>query len=133
MCDVIDDMEAMTYLHDDVIHQIYRSSSDEQDMKRARRIIHNLLTRRYYPYVGISSPSTKPWTLEGVKEKMKSEVDLKVLLEGTSDDLQVRIISLNYSKGNNNPVSKVGFFTRENPDEYQEHRPENTSKLFPLQ
>ncbi|RXG69845.1 Deoxynucleoside triphosphate triphosphohydrolase SAMHD1 [Armadillidium vulgare] len=134
LCDVIGDITAMTHLHDNIFHKIYENSSTDEKMLKAKEIIHNILTRRYYPYIGhIIEPKDNGVKVKDILQKLVENLppdsDLCI------DDFELQFININYGNKDKNPILNVGFFSKDNPDQclFKNENEETTFTVIPRQ
>ncbi|XP_060569550.1 deoxynucleoside triphosphate triphosphohydrolase SAMHD1-like isoform X2 [Ruditapes philippinarum] len=110
--ETVDDMEAYTYLNDDVIQLIINDNNPKLDA--AREILLDIMYRRLLKCV----------TQTHCKDKNLTEIDLKEgiwgYLKGTGVkemSLHYDIVKFNYGMEDKNPLEKVRFYTKDYLDE----------------
>nr|XP_040049338.1 deoxynucleoside triphosphate triphosphohydrolase SAMHD1-like [Gasterosteus aculeatus aculeatus] len=116
LSDTIKDMEAYTKVTDDVFEKILNSSSDE--LKDSREILQDVVCRRIYKCIGQAQP-TQPTTVT-VSVKASWEADLArrdpqdVVLN--PEDFIIDVINLDYGMKEENPIDRVRFYSKDDPD-----------------
>nr|XP_057939570.1 deoxynucleoside triphosphate triphosphohydrolase SAMHD1 [Doryrhamphus excisus] len=131
----IDDMEAYSKLTDHVFEQILYSSTPE--LAEARQILHNILRRRLYKFVG-QTQSEEPLV---VTQKMIDdwEVALPMSVPQTGplgvtllpEDFVVSVIHLDYGMKKENPIDNMRFYCKTDPTKAIQISKEQVSKLLP--
>ncbi|KAM8753761.1 deoxynucleoside triphosphate triphosphohydrolase SAMHD1-like [Acanthopagrus schlegelii] len=122
----MEDMVAYTKLTDHVFEEILFSSST--DLSEAREILKRIISRDLYRFLGEKLVNRSD--LEAVKEAW--EAGLAKLTEGLqSEDFEFSVITLDYGNKDKNPVDKVRFYSKENPDKAVKLPRERVSQLLP--
>ncbi|CAN9515545.1 unnamed protein product [Ophioblennius macclurei] len=136
LSEAIDDPEAYTKLTDHVFEQILYSSSLE--LKEAREILQNIITRRLYKCLGQTFPKEMPTSIsqekikeweaalaESVPQSSSQEVDLQ------PEDFIVTPIFLDYGMKEKNPINNVRFYCKDDKNKAIQIRKNQVSKLLP--
>lgn len=66
--DVCDEMSAYSNLTDEVFHRILLAEEGHDDLRKAKQILNDILSRRLYAFVGHTQPSTEKIVSTVVKE-----------------------------------------------------------------
>nr|XP_040048551.1 deoxynucleoside triphosphate triphosphohydrolase SAMHD1-like [Gasterosteus aculeatus aculeatus] len=115
LSDTINDMEAYTKVTDDVFEKILNSSSDE--LKDSREILQDVVCRRIYKCIGQAQP-TKPTNVTEVKASWKADLARRdpqdVVLN--PEDFIIDVINLDYGMKEENPIDRVRFYSKDDPD-----------------
>ncbi|XP_062897157.1 deoxynucleoside triphosphate triphosphohydrolase SAMHD1-like [Mobula hypostoma] len=134
MSTAIDDMEAYTKLTDSIFEQILNSSDAE--LQEAREILSNVVCRKLYKWIGQTQPAADT-TIE--KDKFDQLADQLVaatpstLVEVTlrAEDIIVNVVQMDYGMKGKNPVDKVRFYCKNNPNETVKINKKQVSHLLP--
>ncbi|XP_023264532.1 deoxynucleoside triphosphate triphosphohydrolase SAMHD1-like, partial [Seriola lalandi dorsalis] len=123
----IDDMEAYTKLTDRVFEDILHSSSPE--LEDARKILNRIITRDLYKCVAKVETGTAEITKE-VIQKWEDEL-AKEPDRLTPDDFEVVTTSLDYGNKDEDPISCVYFYSKNEPNKAFQCSGEKVSRLLP--
>ncbi|XP_078689174.1 deoxynucleoside triphosphate triphosphohydrolase SAMHD1-like [Branchiostoma floridae x Branchiostoma belcheri] len=141
MSEAKDDMAAYTNLTDYIFEQILHTTGDE--LKPAREILNRIRTRELYRCVAETKPenwdmfnmfkdfeSDDPSSLKSliVAESTKKEFKGKKI---TSEDIGVKVVKVDFGKGNENPVTKVKFWKKDSPGEAESLNVQELSRMLP--
>ncbi|XP_042348528.1 deoxynucleoside triphosphate triphosphohydrolase SAMHD1-like [Plectropomus leopardus] len=125
----IDDMEAYTKLTDSVFEQILNSSSKE--LAEAREILHKIITRKHYRFLGEIKPKSS-------LTKEKIDILKKELAEALSEgdelkpqDFEVSVVTLDYGSKDKDPIRNVYFYRKTNVTEAFKIPRDQVSQLLP--
>ncbi|KAK6982392.1 deoxynucleoside triphosphate triphosphohydrolase SAMHD1 [Biomphalaria glabrata] len=116
LSECIYDMEAYSYLTDDVINMVLHSKSQEPEMVKARELINRIYVRKLYKCVH----ETKPLRPEISKldeksiEKRISELVVTPDSEFSADLIRVHITYLDFGMKNQNPLERLNVFSKTN-------------------
>ncbi|KAK7079542.1 SAM domain and HD [Halocaridina rubra] len=127
--DVCDDMSAYTYLSDDVFGTILRAEGDHPDLLSAQQILRNILTRKLYSYIGQTYPTSGSMDKNTLMTLLAFKIPPGSSL--TRDQLEIHELRLNYGMGDKNPIEKVRFFSKHNPQVAKVLRKEEVSYMLP--
>ncbi|MEQ2316383.1 hypothetical protein AMECASPLE_031979 [Ameca splendens] len=117
----IDDMVAYTKLTDNVFDQILNSTS--QELEEARNILDRIMCRDFYVCLGeIRSQQTQE----------DFENSWRIVIPGYNpDNYVVHLVKFNYGMGEEDPIKKVRFYSKETPDEARTIERFEVSHLLP--
>ncbi|XP_029912103.1 deoxynucleoside triphosphate triphosphohydrolase SAMHD1-like isoform X2 [Myripristis murdjan] len=122
LSETIHDMSAYTKLTDSVFDQILSSSDD--NLKGAKEILNKIVRRQIYRYLG-KIPS-KEKTRE-IKNKWEEDQIIELDLQ----DFILDVVTLDYGMKDKDPIDKVYFYSKKNPDKPKRISKEQVSKLLP--
>ncbi|XP_071332525.1 deoxynucleoside triphosphate triphosphohydrolase SAMHD1-like isoform X2 [Trachinotus anak] len=130
----IEDMEAYTKLTDRVFEDILHSSSPE--LEDARQILNRIINRDLYKCVGKVETGTQKIT-EDLIEKWKKELAQAIPQKSTQkdglkpEDFAIVDTTLDYGMKEEDPISKVYFYSKHDPTKAFRIPREKVSKLLP--
>lgn len=127
--DVCDDMEAYTYLVDDLFHVILRAEGEHPDLIKARETLKKIFTRQLYAYVGHTQPTSGDIDKDTLLKSLIKNIPASSCL--TKDQLAVQEVRLNYGMGDENPIEHVRFYSKSNPNVAKVLRREEVSNMLP--
>ncbi|XP_062925474.1 deoxynucleoside triphosphate triphosphohydrolase SAMHD1-like [Mobula hypostoma] len=134
MSTAIDDMKAYTKLTDSIFQQILNSS--EPELEEARTILNNILNRRLYKCIGQTQSKAKTKIKQEEIDGLETEVAAAVPSEPVdvqleAEDLIVNVIPMNYGMKEKNPINKVRFYCKNNPEYAFRIRRVQVSQILP--
>uniref|UniRef100_UPI00398EA516 deoxynucleoside triphosphate triphosphohydrolase SAMHD1-like n=1 Tax=Pristiophorus japonicus TaxID=55135 RepID=UPI00398EA516 len=119
MSTAIEDMVAYTKLTDNILQQILNSSKPQ--LQEAQKILNNILHRKLYKFIGQIRPEAEaiiqPEDFDKLAGKVaavepSSSVDVKF----TANDFIVNVVLLDYGMKEKDPIEKVWFYSKTDPD-----------------
>ncbi|XP_069740424.1 deoxynucleoside triphosphate triphosphohydrolase SAMHD1-like isoform X1 [Narcine bancroftii] len=129
----IDDMEAYTKLTDNIFEQILNSS--EPELQEAREILNNVLCRRLYKWIGQTQPAGKKIQHEEfdvLADQVAASVpSTPVEIQLCPEDFIVNVVRMDYGMAEKNPINKVWFYCKDNPNQTIKIRKDQVSQLLP--
>eukprot|EP01104_Vermistella_antarctica_P007811 TRINITY_DN1925_c0_g1_i1.p1 TRINITY_DN1925_c0_g1~~TRINITY_DN1925_c0_g1_i1.p1 ORF type:complete len:393 (+),score=107.16 TRINITY_DN1925_c0_g1_i1:262-1440(+) len=121
------DVKRFTYLTDTVLKEIEHSTCDE--LKEARSIVLRIRRRQLYRCCADHLFPSDHEIKENISERdVVEHAQDKSLKE---EDILVHNMFLNYAKGEQDPVTKVGFFNEYQPNQISSVRQGEVSLLIP--
>lgn len=129
----VTDMEAYEKLNDSIIDIILLS--EKEGLEKSKEILERVQKRELYTCVGeINDPKVMNMTWEDYIEQAEKDY-LAILVEKDSsweiEDFFIHLVSLDYGKGNENPIDHVRFYYKENPDIPVQIKKEEVSVMLP--
>ncbi|XP_037628433.1 deoxynucleoside triphosphate triphosphohydrolase SAMHD1-like isoform X2 [Sebastes umbrosus] len=125
----IDNMVAYTKLTGHVFEQILNSSDDE--LKEAREILENIIRRRLYKFLGQTKADENMSVTQDMIPRWKEELALPVEDGLTPEDFEVLVITMDYGMKEKNPIDKMRFYKKEEPNKAFKIPESQKSKLYP--
>ncbi|XP_055508216.1 deoxynucleoside triphosphate triphosphohydrolase SAMHD1-like [Leucoraja erinacea] len=130
----IDDMEAYTKLTDNIFEQILYSSKPE--LWEARKILNNVLCRRLYKWIGQTQPAAEAMIEQEEFNELANQIaavapstSLEVKLG--PEDFIVNVVQMDYGMAEKDPINKVRFYCKNNPNRTIKIRKDQVSQLLP--
>ncbi|XP_078092980.1 deoxynucleoside triphosphate triphosphohydrolase SAMHD1-like [Mustelus asterias] len=130
----IDDMVAYTKLTDEIFHQILNSSKPE--LKPAQKILNNIICRKLYKWIGQTQPEAE--TTIPAEEVNELNHQVAAAIPSTPLDVQltpadfiVNVVQMDYGMEKQNPINKVRFYCKNNPNQAFKIRKDQVSRLLP--
>ncbi|KAG7243767.1 hypothetical protein INR49_009030, partial [Caranx melampygus] len=109
-----------------VLDEILHSSSDE--LQEAKEIINRIISRDLYKFVGTTVTENEEMSEKVKKQWNESSGQMGKL---TAEDFALVVTSLDYGAGNNDPISKVYFYSKAEPDKAKRIPRDEVSRLLP--
>ncbi|XP_051887666.1 deoxynucleoside triphosphate triphosphohydrolase SAMHD1-like [Pristis pectinata] len=135
MSTAIDDMEAYAKLTDNIFEEILHSSKPE--LREAREILNNIICRRLYKWIGQTQPAAKTIIEESFDELADQVVaalpSTPVEVQLQAEDFIVNVVQMDYGMKGKNPINKVRFYCKNNPNKTVKISKEQVSQLLPEQ
>ncbi|GCC30902.1 deoxynucleoside triphosphate triphosphohydrolase SAMHD1 [Chiloscyllium punctatum] len=132
--EAIDDMVAYTKLTDEIFQQILNSSRPE--LKPAREILNNVLCRKLYKWIGQTQPEAEttiqPEEINELNNQIAAAIPstpLHVTL--APEDFIVNVVQMDYGMAKQNPINKIRFYCKHNPNQAIKIRKDQVSQLLP--
>ena len=120
--------EKYTHLTDSIINEICRSTSNEKDVKEAKKIINRIQTRQLYKFCGLVNLPT-----EDVFQKNDLDIAKEIAKEESetinSNDLIVQKVEISFGMKDKDPIESVIFFNKD--DEPKKIKQDHISHLLP--
>uniref|UniRef100_UPI00398EAD13 deoxynucleoside triphosphate triphosphohydrolase SAMHD1-like n=1 Tax=Pristiophorus japonicus TaxID=55135 RepID=UPI00398EAD13 len=134
MSTAIDDMVAYTKLTDDIFQQILYSSKPE--LQEARKILNNIICRKLYKWIGQTQPEAQTKILREEFNELKDEVAAAIPstpldVQLVPEDFIVNVVQMDYGMEAQNPINKVRFYCKDNPNQAIKIRKDQVSQLLP--
>eukprot|EP00117_Sycon_ciliatum_P003898 scpid93023/ scgid8498/ SAM domain and HD domain-containing protein 1; Dendritic cell-derived IFNG-induced protein; Monocyte protein 5 len=138
MSEAIYDMAAYTHLSDRVFYTLLAST--EPELKETRQILQAVQRRHLYRCVSQSNaPTEKTFStfdaprlaraiVKAVPESYLSERHLPVLTEG---DVCVQIVNFSYGMRHEDPIDRMRFYQKDQPNKASKVRREQVSRMLP--
>ncbi|XP_067856867.1 deoxynucleoside triphosphate triphosphohydrolase SAMHD1 [Heptranchias perlo] len=130
----IDDMVAYTKLTDNIFQQILYSSNPE--LQEAQKILNNIICRKLYKWIGQTQP--EPETKIEQEEFNELADQVAAAIPSTSlnvqlapEDFIVNVVQMDYGMQEQNPINKVRFYCKNNPNKAIKIRKGQVSQLLP--
>lgn len=122
--DCIHDMYAYTRLNDSIIHTILQSTDEK--LEYSREILSQLERRQLYKFVGQSLTDCDELEEERIKQEIIDSSDML-----SADDIIVQVVTFDYGMKDENPVDKMRFYTKDDPNiPLRVHR-DHVSRMLP--
>ncbi|XP_072371322.1 deoxynucleoside triphosphate triphosphohydrolase SAMHD1-like [Scyliorhinus torazame] len=130
----IDDMVAYTKLTDAIFQQILNSSKPE--LEPAREILNNIICRKLYKWIGQTQPEAETTIradeIDGLNDQVAAAIPTKPLgAQLAPEDFIVNVIQMDYGMEKENPINKVRFYCKNNPNQAIKIRKDQVSRLLP--
>ncbi|XP_032897689.1 deoxynucleoside triphosphate triphosphohydrolase SAMHD1-like isoform X2 [Amblyraja radiata] len=133
----IDDMEAYTKLTDNIFEQILNSSEPEPDLQKAREILNNILCRKLYKWIGETQPAPgttiDPDEFEQLSDEVAAVVPSTPLdVQLCAEDFIVNVVRMDYGMKEKNPINKMRFYCKSDPNLAITIRKDQVSQMLPV-
>ncbi|XP_072099903.1 deoxynucleoside triphosphate triphosphohydrolase SAMHD1-like [Mobula birostris] len=130
----IDDMEAYTKLTDSIFEQILHSY--EPELQEARHILNNVICRRLYKWIGQTQPAAETIIQQEEFDSLADQVvaavpSTLVDVQLRAEDFIVNVVQMDYGMAEKDPINKVRFYCKNNPNWTIKIRKDQVSQLLP--
>ncbi|XP_072099898.1 deoxynucleoside triphosphate triphosphohydrolase SAMHD1-like [Mobula birostris] len=134
MSTAIADMEAYTKLTDSIFERILNSSDAE--LQEAREILSNVVCRKLYKWIGQTQPAADTTIKKDEFDKLADQLvaatpSTPVEVTLRAEDIIVNVVQMDYGMKGKNPVNKVRFYCKNNPNETVKINKKQVSHLLP--
>ncbi|XP_048406167.1 deoxynucleoside triphosphate triphosphohydrolase SAMHD1 isoform X2 [Stegostoma tigrinum] len=134
MSEAIDDMSAYTKLTDEIFQQILNSSKAE--LKPAQEILNNIICRKLYKWIGQTQPEAEttiqPEEITELNKQIAATIpSTPVDAVLVPEDFIVNVVQIDYGMAKENPINKVWFYCKNNPNQAIKIRKDQVSQLLP--
>ncbi|XP_067904713.1 deoxynucleoside triphosphate triphosphohydrolase SAMHD1 [Heterodontus francisci] len=131
----IDDMVAYSKLTDDIFQQILNSSKPE--LKPAQEILNNVICRKLYKWIGQTQPEAEttiqPEEINELDHQVAAAIPSTPLdVQLAPEDFIVNVVQMDYGMEEQNPINKVRFYCKNNPNQAIKIRKDQVSQLLPV-
>ncbi|XP_055508217.1 deoxynucleoside triphosphate triphosphohydrolase SAMHD1-like [Leucoraja erinacea] len=131
----IEDMEAYTKLTDNIFEQILNSSKPE--LQKAREILNNIICRKLYKWIGETQPApgTKidPEEFEELSDEVAAAFPSTPLdVQLCAEDFIVNVVRMDYGMKEKNPINKMRFYCKSDPNLAIKIRKGQVSQMLPV-
>ncbi|XP_030589222.1 LOW QUALITY PROTEIN: deoxynucleoside triphosphate triphosphohydrolase SAMHD1-like [Archocentrus centrarchus] len=120
------DMEAYTKLTDQVLEEIYKSTTDS--LKEAREIIQKIMTRKLYWCVGQAKPKKDQ---EKISTEKKESLKRKLEEDMPGMKFEVIVVTMDYGMKDKDPINNTYFYRKNEPNKGFTIPKSKVSKLLP--
>lgn len=136
MSEAVDDMTAYMKMTDDsIFHNIRNNTFDDKSALKAKKLLDQIQNRELLKFVGQTQLTTeKKWpNTKETRLQIRTEVLAKVTDKERLNDEEVfvDIVVLNYGKGACNPIDRIYFYMKSNPDATFRINKEQVSHMLP--